>query len=248
MTLIPLSEPELAKLAAELRAAVPALDEREQRLTISLYRLLAAGEPVSETRLAERTSIPDGDLAATLREWPGVYRNESGEIVGFWGLSQQELPPHRLEIEGRQLWAWCSWDTLFLPVILGRTARVESVCATTGEPVRVVVAPEGIEEASPPGALISFVRRRNQFEHDVLLSFCHHVRFFSSEEAGERWIAGRENAFLLSLEQGFELGLRVWKARLHAAGIRGGTRGGEYVRREAGVRSCIPTPERPTRR
>jgi len=45
-------------------------------------------------------------------------------------------------------------------------------------------------------------REGHEFDQNIILSFCHHVRFFSDQEAGERWIAGRENAFLLSLEQG----------------------------------------------
>src|SRR5712691_7271858 len=142
MALIHLSEPELAALADELHAAGPALGEREQRLAVSLFRLLAAGEPVTEAQLAGRTGISQPEVAAILGEWPGVYRNESGAIVGFSGLSQQEFPPHRLEVEGRQLWGWCSWDTLFLPVVLARRAHVESVCAETGELISVVVGPD----------------------------------------------------------------------------------------------------------
>src|SRR5262249_26047294 len=62
MAVIHLSERELAELADALHAAVPALDERGQRLAVSLYRLLALGEPVSEARLAERTAIPSDEV------------------------------------------------------------------------------------------------------------------------------------------------------------------------------------------
>jgi hypothetical protein len=78
--------------------------------------------------------------------------------------------------------------------VLDRRARVDSVCATTGEPVSIVVGPEGVEHASPLGVVISFLRQAGRFDHDVILSFCHHVRFFSSEAAGQEWLAGREDA------------------------------------------------------
>jgi len=217
MALPDLSESELDELAGALRAANPATSGREFWTAVSLYRLLAEGEPVTEAQLAARSGVPAEEVSVLLREWPGVYRNDAAAIVGFWGLAQQEFPPHSLEVDGRQLWAWCSWDTLFLPVILGRTARVASVCATTGEPVRVLVRPDGVEEVSPAGAVISFLRPDGPFGPDVILSFCHHVLFFSSRKAGERWAAGRENTFLLSLEQGFELGRRVWAAKLGEA-------------------------------
>lgn len=84
----------------------------------------------------------------------------------------------------------------------------------TGEPVRAHVGPDGVKEVSPAGAVISFLRPDGPFGQDVILSFCHHVLFFSSQEAGEQWAAARETAFLLTLEQGFELGRRVWEAKL----------------------------------
>ena len=56
MALIRLSEPELAELANKLHAAVPALDEREQRLADSLYRLLAAARVPHEVGRFARLS------------------------------------------------------------------------------------------------------------------------------------------------------------------------------------------------
>jgi hypothetical protein len=41
---------------------------------------------------------------------------------------------------GVTLYAWCAWDTLFIPELLGRTARVESSCLETKK-VRLSVAP-----------------------------------------------------------------------------------------------------------
>ncbi len=180
-----LTNAELTKLADELRAAVPVLDPDEQRIAVAIYRLLADGAPVTDTRLAEAVALPHEQVARTLGEWPGIYRDEQGDIIGFWGLAQQEFPPHEFHVDGRRLWGWCSWDTLFLPIVLGRTARIESVDATTGEPVRAVVGPRGVEEVSD-GAVISFLRPDGAFDQDVIASFCHHVLFFASDEAGER--------------------------------------------------------------
>lgn len=146
----------------------------------------------------------------------GVYRNDRRKIVGFWGLTQAEFPPHTLDVGGKRLWAWCAWDSLFLPVVFGKTARVESVCAQTGEQIRLVVAPDGVKEVEPAGAVISFLQPDGPFDHDVILSFCHHVLFFSSEEAGARWAGARDDVFLLSPEQGFMIGERVWKEKFAA--------------------------------
>jgi alkylmercury lyase len=217
MKLLQLSQTELTELADKLLQAIPELDERQQRLALSVYRLLAEGKPVSDQQLAKQTNIPRERVSAILSEWPGVYRDEEGNIIGFWGLAQQEFPPHHLEIDGQKLWGWCAWDTLFLPFLLGRTARVESVCATTGQPVTAIVNPDRVQEISPAGSVVSFLRPDGPFSHDVILSFCHRVLFFSSEEAGTKWKGAREDGFLLSLDQAFELGRLVWEAKFSKA-------------------------------
>jgi Alkylmercury lyase len=81
---------------------------------------------------------------------------------------------------------------------------VESVCSATGQSIKVTVDAGAVVEASPPEAVISFLRPQERFDADVILNFCHHVLFFSSPEAGEKWMLGRDGAWLLSLEQGFE--------------------------------------------
>jgi hypothetical protein len=75
-------------------------------------------------------------------------------VVGYWGLSIPEAyaSPHRLTIDGRRLSAWCAWDTLFLPQLLGQTADVESTSPTAGATVHVTVTPDALEYVDPVGA------------------------------------------------------------------------------------------------
>ena len=213
MTVTHLSDPELTQLAGELHDALPPLDPEEQSIAVALYRLLAEGKPVTDERLAQAAEVASETVAHALGKWPGVYRNDAGEVIGFWGLTLSEMPPHAFHVDGRRLWTWCAWDSLFIPAVLNKTARVDSICATTGEPVQATVGPNGVEQVSPAGAVISFLRPKGKFDHDVILSFCHHVLFFSSPQAGEQWIADRQDVFLLSLEQGFELGRRGVQAK-----------------------------------
>src|SRR5205823_9931163 len=104
-------------------------------------------------RLATRTGLSAQEVSESLGRGPGVYRDSHGALIGFWGLTQAEMPPHRFEVDGQRLWTWCAWDSLFMPAILGTTARVAPVCTTTGAPVSLVVTPEGVAEASPVGAV-----------------------------------------------------------------------------------------------
>lgn len=111
-----------------------------------LYHLLAKGAPVARQALADRLPIPVNVVARILDAWPGVFSDAQGGVVGYWGLA---LPaayssPHRLTIDGQVLSAWCAWDTLFLPELLGRTAHIEST-GPTGINVRLTVSRDRVE-------------------------------------------------------------------------------------------------------
>ena len=137
-------------LAHELAVEHGALDLDEQRAAVSLYRLLAEGAPVAPERLAERAALPRERVIELLARWAGVYRDRDGSVIGFWGLTIRDMP-HRLEIGGRTLHAWCAWDTLFLPEILGGRAVVTSTCPTTGATVSLEVEQNGVRRAALAG-------------------------------------------------------------------------------------------------
>jgi hypothetical protein len=141
-------------LAARVADAMPALDQDDQRLAIALYRRLAEGEPVAPERLAQEVGIAVERANEILARWPGVYLDARESVVGFWGLTQEPMPPHRFLVDGRELWTWCSWDGLFIPIVLAKRARVESVCATTGDAIWAEVTPTGVAKASPADACL----------------------------------------------------------------------------------------------
>lgn len=86
-----------------------------------------------------------------------VYWDDRGRILGFGGLSVGKM--HRaFEVDGRKLSTWCAWDSLFIPEILGRTARVTSADPENDESVRLVVTPDKIESVEPTGAVMSLIR------------------------------------------------------------------------------------------
>jgi alkylmercury lyase len=200
----------LEALASAVANAAPDLDEEQQRIALAVYLRLAEGSPAPATEVAERVGLTAERVEELLAAWPGVFRDEGGSVIGFWGLAISRLSPmHRLQVDGRELFAWCAWDTLFLPGILAATAHVESACPTTGETISLVVSPESVVEASHPGAVVSFLLPERDFDADVIQSFCHFVHFFASSEAGEAWTAEHPGTFVLSLEEAFELGRLV---------------------------------------
>lgn len=182
------------------------LTVEEQRVSLQLYRLLAEGQPVSRKRLADALNLSIQDVETIVWRWPGVYDDDGGRIVGYWGLALPEMD-HRFEVGGQRLYTWCAWDSLFIPQILQTTARVESRCPETGCTIQLTVGPEGVEYLDPADIVMSFVvPDESKLRQDVIQHFCHYVHFFHSKEAGERWISQHPGVVLLSIEDAFELG------------------------------------------
>lgn len=208
----------LAKAKAE-----PDFDEPQRNVALATYRRLAEGSPAPVTDIAERAGEGTGFVEELLASWPGVFRTEGGDVIGFWGLTIDKLvPTHAMEVGNRQLFAWCAWDTLFLPDILGAEARVESACPVTAETISLVVEPRGVVETSHRDAVVSFLLPNRRFDADVIQIFCHFVHFFTSRDAGEVWTAEHPGTFLLSLVEAFELGRLV--NALNFPSLTGGTR------------------------
>jgi alkylmercury lyase len=211
-----------ADIAAQLACCTPGQDGRGQRVQLALFRLLAEGDPVEPAPLAARAGVPVSEVADLLGRWWGV-QTEEGRVVAFRGLSIREAP-HRLEVDGRTLYTWCAWDTLFLPELIGRPAAIESTCPVTGAPVSLRIGSGGPAGVSPPGAVLSFIRPAGSFGDDVIENFCRFVHFFASPEAAATWTDGHPGTFVISIEQGFEIGRRTnaaqWAAALPRAARR----------------------------
>jgi alkylmercury lyase len=196
-----MDEKSFEKVSAAVLALFPPLGATEQRIAMALYRLLALGKPVATAALADAVHIPPDEIERTLNGWPDVRRDRVGDIVGYAGLTVLETR-HRLRVNGAELYAWCAWDTLFLPPLLGVTAKVESTCAATGEDVTLTVHPERFESATRR-PLVSLVAPDPQAAHaDIEQHFCCHVQFFAVP------VATRPGTHLATLEQAWRLGQR----------------------------------------
>ena len=197
----------LGELASSIVGCFPALDLFEQRLSLTLYRLLSEGQPVSRTTLTDRLGASVETVNRVVDGWPGVFSDAQRRIVGYWGLSIPSVysGPHTLTLNGRKLSAWCAWDTLFLPQLLGQSAEIESA-SPGGGLVRLTVTPEQVERVEPAGAQMSLLLPDCAgVQKDVVTTFCHFVHFFPSQQAGESWSAQHARTFLLPISAAYTL-------------------------------------------
>jgi len=174
----------------------------ERRAAVALYRELAKGQAVADAQLAHALGISTVESSALLQRdaiKPFVYRDREGRVLGFGGLATTPMH-HRFEVDGRELSTWCAWDSLFIPEILGCSARITSRDPENGETVRLLVTPERIESIEPKEAVISFIWPDAQVfaksAANVMAKFCHFIFFFASRPSGERWVTKNPGTFL----------------------------------------------------
>ena len=195
-------------------------DEKSQYILLGLYKLLAAGNPLSLNDVADHLGEPGKSVAEALGRIPdsSVEYGAEGRIVGFGGLTLNETR-HQIRIDDQTLHTWCAFDTLFAPGLLGKTVEISSSCPITEASVRLTVGIEGVLEKVPATPLLSFVTPNSgDYEIDIRDAFCCHVNFLESEAAAARWAEANDSALFLTIEEGFELGR-----------IRNGTRFSEML-------------------
>ena len=79
-------------LDTAIAGATGQLGEDEQRLAVAVFRLLAAGRPISIPAAAEAAALPVSRVRSVLRSWPAVFRDTRGRVTGFWGLALTGMP------------------------------------------------------------------------------------------------------------------------------------------------------------
>lgn len=196
----------LEEVARAIAAASPNLDAEGRQVVVQTYRLLAEGEPVPPAAIAQAAGVTvekaESVLGSSL-----VFRDDQDRVVRFWGLSIDRLEPtHRIEVDGRSVYGWCAWDTLFVTEVLGIETQVTSADPLTGERIRLAVTPAGVKEAHPQSTVVSFLLPDGPFGADAVQGFCHSVHFFASEQSALRWTAEHPGTFVLSMDDAFELG------------------------------------------
>jgi len=177
-----------------------------------LVRLLASGHPVTRSHLATVLQITAEQVSEVLECLSDLEVDQSGNVVG-WGLTL--IPtPHRFQINGKLLYTWCALDALTYPVMLHLPARVESSCPVSGTEVSLSVTPTGINDLTPPGAVVSLVIPvQDQSCTCDRGSFCAQGHFFRSRRDAAVWQGTRPGGRILSVEDAYRLGKLVVRYR-----------------------------------
>lgn len=174
------------------------------RLELQALRLLAEGQPVSAERLAAKLNLPVAlvnsifdQKRASAGEW-----NDEGHLIG----SALTLVPtqHSIRVKSQELYAWCAFDTLILPVLIGESVQVVSPDPITGELIHLTITPSGIKESVPKTTLISIDLSGSQITGPQSLG-CKRMHFFSSNETAVQWQKKQEGTTIMTLDEAFQI-------------------------------------------
>lgn len=193
---------------ADLTATWTHRNAATRALSQAGVRLLANGKPVTAAMLADAAAISVAEAEAYIEsgERKGL-EIETGAVVG----AALTLRPtqYRFRVRGNDLYTWCGFDALFLPIILGERATVVSTCPATGTEVRLTVEADGtVSAATPSTTVVAIVGSEVTSACESIgpeSAICAQMPFFASREAGEQWLADHPGVAVVDLDQAREI-------------------------------------------
>lgn len=203
----------------------PVASSAQYRFADTLLRLLSEGEPVSAERYAAEVNLPVEQIQEGFKQArvSGAEIDEDGNLIG----NALTLKPtrHHFDVDGKQLYAWCSLDTLFLPGLIGKTAQVKSTDPITGETISLTISSEGVSNLKPATAVSSIVVPGMTSHCESCVphqtgpesAVCSQMHYFASRASAEQWLRDHPDVAVLTVHEAFELAKVVWlEPRKHA--------------------------------
>lgn len=203
--------PHLTPLIEHLKASRGKNWHRHRFFLRHLLPLVAEGTPLSPDAIATAIGLEPEIVRAQLEALRvyGCEFNPQGELVG--AILTQTPTPHRVRVAGRDLYAWCALDTLFLPALLEQVLEVQSVCPVTHREIRLMVTPHAVEACDPPEMVLSIVTSECHVP-GPRGDFCGEIFFFASRAVTTGWSRNQNGIEILPVQEAFELAHAVYIA------------------------------------
>ncbi len=199
-------------------------------LGLHTIRLMAEGSPVSHVQVASAAGISSEDADTMLGIWEAAGASEydgDGNITSFGGLGIRSTA-HRLEVNGREMFAECALDSLFIPAFLQQAVAVQSLSPIRGEAISLLVTPEGVENLDPSRAYISTVIPGVAPETETGTTYgheggmCNRNMFFEDDSEGAEFCSDQPGLVVFPVSDGFEIARQAFIGPLLGAAAKAG--------------------------
>lgn len=186
------------------------------KATDFVLQSIASGNPVSAEAFAAHLGFGLKETRILMRKskMSGADFDDEGRMIG--NALTMRPTQHLLEINGRTLYAWCALDTLFLPGLIGKTAKVQSLSPASGETICLTVSPSGVEDFEPATTVLSVVvpGTSQACEPDQMGgadgAACSSMKFFASRKEAEEHLGADSDVAILTVDEASELAQRAW--------------------------------------
>ncbi len=185
---------------------------------IQLVDELAKGAPVSKERASELLGDPGEkiDKMFTAIEAGGGQLDDQGNFIGM--VLTLKPTRHSFRVNGNDMYAWCSLDTILLPGVLEAEGEIESNDPVTGATIRLTITADQVVKVEPAGAVTSiFVPGKTPTETkdgELVIGaeseVCRSMLFYESRESAEQALENYPNIAIFTIEEAFNLARKTW--------------------------------------
>ena len=185
---------------------------------IQLLDELAKGEPVSKEHASEVLGVPGKQIDKMFQEFEATNGqfDDQGNFIGM--VLTLKPTRHSFRVNGNDMYAWCSLDTILLPGILEAEGEIESKDPVTGEIIRLTVTADRVVEVEPAGVVTSiFVPGKTPTETKdggpvigAESEVCTSMLFYESRESAEQALENFPNIAIFTIEEAFNLARKTW--------------------------------------
>jgi alkylmercury lyase len=203
----PYTKDELIEQYREAYDAIPqAALELDLTITARTMQALAEGQPVSPAQLADLWEMPLDQVRAILEQANARGRveiDDRGNLIG--AILSLNPTTHQVTIADRRLYAWCAFDALYAPGVVGKPAQIVSVDPVTDETIRVSMTSDGVDNVQPESAVVTVVGAGADMRSGPESARCTQMLFFGSRETAERWQRDHAGVSILTVDEVYEI-------------------------------------------
>jgi len=188
--------------------------EQDKGMLLPLFRLIASGEPLDETQLAEDLNIgADAFSAALSRSLAEI--DSLGRVSELFGITR-ETTLHRIDVGGETLYSCCALVAHMVPAIMRQAVTVESIDPINGDKIRLAISADSelqrVHPLTTRGSMVDCT------VEEIIASprtkFCCDVKHFVTSESAAEFSSKSSDRYVMTIEEFHEaaqwLYRRIW--------------------------------------
>ena len=188
-----------------LSAMMPVLTLQQKLLANIIYQTLALGESVSMAMIMKKLNISTVEAKILVNSLDEIEKDQQSNITGFRGLSLTR-GEFNIQVNNRQLFCWCAFDTLFVADLLSTPCKVIAQCGQSQQALSFTIDRNEIIYGHCESIFMSLALPSKEcYQSNLQACFCHYVKFFKSKKLAQTWAQEYSDICILPLQQAFEL-------------------------------------------